>query len=186
MDLEKLKVFYQVAKQGSISGAAGKLKIAQSAVSRSIGLLEEELSTQLFIRPGGAKGVVLTDTGKILRSSAEKIFAIENRTVVAIEDFNQDPSGTLKIITSLGAINFWLIDILPDFIKQHPKLNLILEGYNDIMINLENSDADVVIGPLIANASDLIQEYLMSYQLKIYASYEYLKVFGIPKTPEDL
>lgn len=186
MDLEKLRVFYQVAMQSSISAAAGKLHIAQSAVSRSVSMLEEELRTQLFIRQGGAKGVVLTDTGQILLKSAKKIFDLENLTTVEIEDFNREPAGTLKIVSSLGIINFWLIELLEDFLKHYPKLNLILEGYNDVQISLELSDADVAIGPLISNSPDLIQDYLMYYPLRLYASPKYIDVFGMPKTPQDL
>ncbi|MBN9344353.1 MAG: hypothetical protein BGO76_03020 [Caedibacter sp. 38-128] len=186
MDLEKLRIFYQVAKHGSISAAAAKLRIAQSAVSRSISMLEEELNTQLFIRLGGAKGVIPSDSGQILLNSAKKIFDLENLATIEIEDFNKEPAGTLKIITSLGTINFWLMEILPGFLKQYPKFNFILEGYNDVMIEFEMADADVAIGPLIANTPDLIQEYLMSYPLKLYASHEYIKNFGLPKNVKDL
>lgn len=186
MDLEKLRIFYQVAKHGSISAAATKLRIAQSAVSRSISMLEEELNTQLFIRPGGAKGVIPSDSGQLLLNSAKKIFDLENLATIEIEDFNKEPAGTLKIITSLGTINFWLIEILPEFLKQYPKFNFILEGYNDVMVEFEASDADVAIGPLIANAPDLVQEYLMSYPLKLYASRGYIENFGLPKSAEEL
>jgi DNA-binding transcriptional LysR family regulator len=186
MDLEKLRVFYQVAKHGSISAAAAKLKIAQSAISRSISMLEEELNTQLFIRPGGAKGVIPSDSGQLLLNSAKKIFELENLARIEVEDFNKEPAGTLKIITSLGTINFWLIEILPGFLKQHPKFNFILEGYNDVMIEFEGSDADVAIGPFVTNAPDLLQNYLMSYPLKLYASREYIKNFGLPKSVTEL
>ena len=186
MDLEKLRVFYQVAKRGSISAAATSLKIAQSAISRSIAMLEEELDTQLFIRLGGAKGVIPSDSGQLLLNTAKKIFDLENLATIEIEDFNKEPAGTLKIITSLGTINFWLIEILSDFLKQYPKFNFILEGYNDVMVEFEAADADVAIGPLIANVPDLIQEYLMSYPLKLYASPEYIKNFGLPKSTKDL
>ncbi len=186
MDLEKLKVFYQVAKHGSISGAALNLKIAQSAISRSISLLEEDLNTQLFIRPGGAKGVILTDSGQILFDSSKKILEIENLTTLAIEDYNKEPQGSLKVIASIGNVSVWLVDVLPGFLKLYPKMSFILEGYNDVAINLENSDADVAIAPFIHDASDLIQDYLVSYPLKLYASKEYLKEFGVPRTPQDL
>lgn len=186
MDLEKLKVFYQVVKQGSISAAAQKLRIAQSAVSRSISMLEAEFNTQLFIRPGGAKGVVLTDVGQILFKSAKKILDIENFTTIEIEDYSREPFGTIKIVTSLGLINFWLVDIIKEFTTLHPQLNLILEGYNEVDINFETFDADVVIGPNISQSPELIQYYLMSYQLKMFASEDYLKTFGTPKTVADL
>lgn len=186
MDLEKLKVFYQVVKQGSISAAAQKLRVAQSAVSRSISMLEAEFNTQLFIRPGGAKGVILTDVGQILFTSAKKILDIENFTTVEIEDFNREPFGTLKIVSSLGIINFWFIDLIKDFNGLYPQLNLILEGYNEVDVNFETSDADVLIGPFMPQASELVQQYLMSYPLKMYASKDYLKTFGTPKTLADL
>ena len=59
--LDLYKVFYTVASTGNISHAAKKLFISQPAISKSIGKLEQQLNTKLFLRT--SKGVMLTEEG---------------------------------------------------------------------------------------------------------------------------
>lgn len=71
MDWDKLKAFYTVSQVGSISKASQILHISQSALSRQIQNLESRLKTLLFKRH--KKGVLLTEAGKILFKTAEKV-----------------------------------------------------------------------------------------------------------------
>ena len=72
MDLESLKSFYHVAKEGSFSRAAKVLHVSQPAMSVRIKTLETELGERLFDR--ARQGVALTEAGAVLFESAEKIF----------------------------------------------------------------------------------------------------------------
>lgn len=71
LDVHKLRVLREVAAQGSFSGAAQQLFFSPSAVSQHIAALEEHVGTQLLIR--GARGVRLTDAGKLLVRHADAI-----------------------------------------------------------------------------------------------------------------
>ena len=69
-NLEHYKVFYYVAKTGSLTGAANELSVSQPAVSQAVRQLEEQLGTKLFVR--GSRGIRLTAEGKLLFGYAER------------------------------------------------------------------------------------------------------------------
>jgi len=71
LDWDKLKTFHAAAQTGSLTAAADKLKISQSAVSRQIGALEDYLEMPLFHRH--ARGLTLTEQGHILFKTADEV-----------------------------------------------------------------------------------------------------------------
>ena len=71
MDWDKLKIFHAVAEAGSFTNAKVTLNLSQSAISRQIQSLEEELKTQLFERH--ARGLTLTDNGEYLFKTAHEV-----------------------------------------------------------------------------------------------------------------
>ena len=73
MDWDKLKIFYTVAEASSFTKAATILNLSQSAISRQIQSLEQDLKIQLFERH--ARGLVLTDNGEYLFKSAHEIIS---------------------------------------------------------------------------------------------------------------
>ena len=72
MDWDKLKIFHNVALDLNISEAANKMNISHSSISRQISALERELKVSLFKRH--ARGLTLTEQGKILFKTAHDIF----------------------------------------------------------------------------------------------------------------
>ncbi|HZW46452.1 MAG TPA: LysR family transcriptional regulator, partial [Microvirga sp.] len=73
MDIAQLRTLIHVAELGSLSKAAGRLHIAQPALSRQIRLLEEELGIRLFDRHG--RGMVLTERGRDVLRHAIRVLA---------------------------------------------------------------------------------------------------------------
>ena len=71
MDWDRVRVFHAVAQAGSFTRAAERLGLSQSAISRQIGALEEDLATSLFHRH--ARGLVLTEQGEILLQTADEV-----------------------------------------------------------------------------------------------------------------
>ncbi len=78
MELRVLRYFLTVASEDSITNAANILHITQPTLSRQLMQLEEELGVQLFVR--GKKAITLTEAGMLLRSRAEEIVDLANRT----------------------------------------------------------------------------------------------------------
>ena len=73
MDWDKLKVFHAAAEAGSFTHAGEQLGLSQSAVSRQVSALEQELSVSLFHRH--ARGLILTEQGESLNRTVREVFA---------------------------------------------------------------------------------------------------------------
>src|SRR5205807_4190574 len=73
MDWDKLRIFHAVASAGSFTHAGQSLGLSQSAVSRQVSALEEEIATPLFQRH--ARGLTLTDEGELLYSAVSDVLA---------------------------------------------------------------------------------------------------------------
>ena len=73
MDWDKLKIFHAVTQAGSFTKASDTLNLSQSAISRQIQSLEYELKISLFERH--ARGLVLTDSGHKLYSTANEVIS---------------------------------------------------------------------------------------------------------------
>src|SRR5208282_2368281 len=95
MDLRQLRYFVGIVQAGSLSRAADRLHVAQSAVSHQLARLESELDRQLLTR--GPKGVILTDAGAVLYRHAEAILRrVESAKQAAVGTLNV-PSGRVSI-----------------------------------------------------------------------------------------
>lgn len=180
---DKLRIFYQVAKIGSFSAAAEVLNISQSSLSRKINTLEDHIHTRLFERV--VHGLVLTRQGQILFDAIHQIYAELDQAQISLEEEENEPVGHLRIAATAGFASLHLAPLIPDFIKLYPKIQISIYG-NDIIPNLHSDEVDVAISPYIGSDDSLIQTYLTTFHLKLYASKDYLKRFGIPKKPSDL
>jgi DNA-binding transcriptional LysR family regulator len=183
VDLEKLKVFYMVAKTGKFTQAASALNITQPALTRSIQLLEYSLKTRLFER--SHKGVILTNSGEKLYELAKRI--VDDVAVVEknILESSDEPSGELKVVTTPGMASIWLSDLIPGFLNRYPAINLNIQG---ITTDFEShlSQADIVIRTYISHHTHLIQRKVMNSQHKMWASNDYLDKFKPIKKLTDL
>lgn len=183
MDWDKLKVFHTVALAGSFTKATESLNISQSAVSRQINILEEELGTPLFKRV--ARGVVLTEAGKALSETVLTVFAKLAMTEGAIAELKNYPKGHIQIATSLAFGSMWLAPRLPEFLDQYPEIKIkLLLSDEEVDFNMREADIGITAFP-VENV-DIIQSDPIPYRFRIYASRTYLKQFGRPQKPQDL
>ena len=95
MELRVLRYFLAVAREESISKAAEFLHITQPTLSRQIMDLEEEVGRKLFVR--GGRRMVLTEDGKFLRSRAQEIVSLADRTADALRSTEEQLSGDIRI-----------------------------------------------------------------------------------------
>lgn len=183
LDWDKLRVFYHVAKAKSFNRASQNLNVSQSALSRSIQLLEHLLKVQLFNRV--PRGLVLTKQGEILFEKTKEMFISVEDAKDAILAESAEPKGRLKVASTVALASLWLVENLPGFLKLYPDIELDIIGHDE-NLDVKAREADVAIRPFIDGQPDLIQEYLFSCFLQLYASPEYLKKFGYPSTVHDL
>lgn len=183
MDWDKLKTFYYVAQMGSFTNAANFLNISQSAISRQISELERKISLRVFERH--ARGLVLTQAGQILFQTAKNIFYEIQSAENMIQDTADEPQGVLKIATAAGFIATMLLEYIDEFYEKYPKLNLQIK-FMDTHPDLAFREADIAILTPMPETSSIVQKYLMSFHLKLYASKKYLNKYGTPETVNDL
>ena len=182
-DWDKIKLFYYVAKHGSFTAAAEILNTSQSSLSRSIQSLEYHLRVTLFQRL--SRGLILSKQGEVLFQATEKVFSALSRAEMLMFEEGDDIEGSLKIAMTMSLAMGWVPPHISNFIHLYPKLNVTIIDNNG-QLDFKARDVDVFIGPFIDHAPDLIQEPLVSFHMKLYASQEYLDQYGTPAKPEDL
>ncbi len=183
MDWDKLKVFHAAAEAGSFTHAGEQLGLSQSAVSRQVSALEQELGVALFHRH--ARGLILTEQGELLYRTAHEVFIKLEAARAKLTDSRERPNGELKVTTTPGIGVHWLTPRLGEFIDLYPDIRLTLIT-TDEELDLAMRAADVAIRLRQPTQPDLIQRKLFSVRFHAYASPEYLKHFGTPRTLEDL
>lgn len=122
MDTLLLEAFVSVAETSSFSIAAEQLHLTQSAVSKRIALLEQQLDCRLFDRI--ARTVSLTESGKELLPRARHILRELDATRQAIADLSGSVAGTLKLAISHHIGLRRLPPVLKAFSQQYPKVHL--------------------------------------------------------------
>jgi DNA-binding transcriptional LysR family regulator len=183
MDWDKLKVFHAAAEAGSFTHAGEQLGLSQSAVSRQVSALEQELSVPLFHRH--ARGLILTEQGDLLYRTAHEVFMKLEAARTKLTDSREKPNGELRVNTTQGIGVHWLTPRLGEFCDLYPdiRINLIT---GDEELDLAMREADVAIRLRQPVQPDLIQRKLFSMHFHAYASPEYLKRSGTPHSPQDL
>lgn len=183
MDWDKIRIFYTVAEAGSFTRAGDDLALSQSAVSRQISALERELKAPLFHRH--ARGLILTEQGDILfRAARDMRLRLEN-TRARLEETSERPSGELKVTTTVGLGSLWLIQRLAEFLDTHPEVRVSLILTNE-ELDLAMREADVALRLRRPAQPDLIQRRLFTVHFHVYASADYVKRFGEPKSLDEL
>ena len=183
MDWDKLRIFHAVASAGSFTHAGQMLTLSQSAVSRQISALEEEISTPLFQRH--ARGLTLTDEGELLFTAVSDVLSRLAAAEEALKNIHDSPRGHLKITASHGIGAYWLLPRLKEFLKEFPEVEVHVV-MDDRELDLSQREADLAIRMRAPVQADLIQRKLFTVHYHIYASKDYLAEHGAPKSLEDI
>src|SRR5262245_29998388 len=117
MDWDKLRIFHTVAETGSLTGAGKGLNLSQSAVSRQITTLEEDLGATLFRRH--ARGLVLTEQGLILHEATKDIFSKLSLIKGQLLDTQRLPEGPVTITVPEFIGSSWLAPRLGAFRERY-------------------------------------------------------------------
>ena len=183
MDWDKIRIFYTVAEAGSFTRAGDDLDLSQSAVSRQISALERELKAPLFHRH--ARGLILTEQGDLLFRAARDMRMRLETTRARLVETSERPSGDLKVTATVGLGSIWLAQRIGEFLDLYPDVRVELILTNE-ELDLAMREADVAIRLRRPAQPDLIQRRLFTVHFHAFASKDYIKRFGEPKSPEDL
>jgi DNA-binding transcriptional LysR family regulator len=175
--------FIGVADAGSITGAAERLNVAKSAVSRRLSDLEQHLGVQLFNR--STRHLSLTASGETFYQRASRLLADLEEAEEEISRAHGQLNGKLRIAAPLSFGIMHLQPAVADFMAQHPdvEFDLVLDDRENDLIG-EGFDLGVRLSQL--PDSTLMARKLAPIRSAAVASPEYLAKRGTPEHPADL
>jgi DNA-binding transcriptional LysR family regulator len=181
MDLNEILVFARVVQAGSFSGAARRLDMPKSTVSRKISDLEGRLQARLIQRT--TRRLSLTDAGRTYYEYGARIVADLEEAERAVGNLQETARGRLRVTAPL---NFgFLGSIAADFLARYPEVELELVC-TDRVVNLVEEGFDVAIRARALADSTLIARSLGQVGTLIVAHPDYLQRRGRPRKPKDL
>ena len=183
MDWDKLKIFHAVAEAGNFTKATYILNLSQSAISRQIQSLEQELKTQLFERH--ARGLSLTENGEYLFKTAHEVISKLKDVESTLMDKKNKPSGKLTVTTVVSFGTTWLTPRIQEFMKLNPEIEIELI-FDDKELDLSTRQADIGIWMRRPKQLNYIQKKLIDINYHIYGSAKYLEQYQHPKNLSEL
>lgn len=182
-DWEDVRYFLGAAREKSFNRASRAFGVPQSTVSRRIAKLEAHLGAKLFDRHN--KGMNLTPAGLGFLEQAEKMeqaaFAIDRH----LGGIDGALRGVLKVAATEGLAAWWLTENLVEFQRHHPKITLEILCGNEIA-DLSKREADIAIRLSEPTEPRLVKFRAGTMRFVLCASRDYLRIYGTPKTRDDL
>lgn len=166
MELRQLQYFVKVARKQHVTQAAEELHVAQSAVSRQIHQLEQELGLELFVQKG--RNLHLTPVGKLFLSRVEELLTGLEKAVSEIKEFLDPEVGEI----SLGFPHSLGISLVPsvvaEFRKDHPNVKFRLKQgtYSSLIRDVVRGDVDLAfISPFPEKNDQVSGEIVLTEEL---------------------
>jgi DNA-binding transcriptional LysR family regulator len=181
--LEEMRTFVKVVESGSITGAAERLGIAKSAVSRRLADLEGRLSVQLFRRT--TRTLSLTDTGASFHERCLRILADVEEAELAVSQAHGTLRGRLRVAVPLSFGLRHLGPAIDAFLRDHPQVEFDLD-LNDRQVDLLAEGFDLAVRIAELRDSTLIARRLAPGRMVVCASPAYLARHGTPGSAAEL
>lgn len=180
---DEVRTAYQVARLGTVSGAAEILGVHHATVIRHIDALEARLGVKLFQRH--ARGYNPTEAGHDLLKIAQATEDQFNQLVGRIKGRGDSVTGEL-VITSLSALSTLITPVLTDFQRENRNVTIrFLTG--ERLFRLEYGEAHVAIRAGTApDQPDNVVQPFMNLPMSMVASQSYIEKYGAPENENDL
>lgn len=156
LSLDLLRGFRAAAQHLSFTRAAQELSVTQSAISREIRTLEEQIGQPLFHRV--SRALQLTPAGEELFRAADEALALVDAAAERISG----PGRSLGVTTTSALASLWLVPRLPHFTRLHPGIDVRIAASNEIL-DLEREQLDIAIRFLLPGADIAGGEHLVDY-----------------------
>jgi DNA-binding transcriptional LysR family regulator len=186
IDLRQLEIVKTVADTGSFSAAARQMHVSQSAISRQILLLEEELKEPLFVRLG--RRVRLTLAGETLLQLSQRVLTDVRDTTTAIVEHHNRLRGTIHLAGGMTVCLHVFPSLLKEFRRRHPdvEVKLTTGGTPQLLERLRAGTLDVALLTLPVEGADLIQAPVMREELLLVTPPSHALARQRRIRPEDL
>ena len=186
IEWELYRAFLGVLREGSLSGAARALGVAQPTVGRHVAALEAALGLVLFTR--SQAGLLPTDAAFALRAHAEAMestAAALERTASGLRDGAAGVAGTVRISVSEVVGVEVMPAIVADLGRRYPALKMELVLSNRVH-DLLQREADIAVRMTAPRQEQLVARRVGAIELGLHAAPGYLERRGTPATLEDL
>lgn len=180
---EEMLTFVQVVRAESLTGAARRLDVAVSAVSRRLSLLEQRLQAPLLNR--STRQLTLTETGRSFYHQCEQILADIDAAESQVRQEQHHLSGLLRITAPSTLTNRHLNQAVTAFMQQNPDLRIELD-MDDRQVDLLNEGYDLAIRIGQLQDSSLIARRITSISHIVCAAPAFFEHYPIPKQAQDI
>lgn len=178
-----IRIFVAVAAEGSTLGAARKLGMNQSTVSRRIGALEDALGLKLFERD--VRGYALTPHGTAMLDVTGQMAAAAGNVELRAERLSRDLAGTIRVSGAAMSMNVWGFALMAKFREMHPEVSFDVDT-SEGRVSLERGEADVALRAADEIEGDtLVARKITKIQWGVFGSRDYLLRHGMPRCIED-
>jgi DNA-binding transcriptional LysR family regulator len=183
-DPEALLAFGAIAKAGGVRGAAERLGVPRSTLSRRLLALEAQIGAPLVVRT--ARRFSLTELGERLAGACEDVTRALDAAGAVARSASQEPSGVLRVAVAPVLGEEILPRILAELTAAHPRLSIDARLSPD-KVDLRKGDVDVALrAAVLEDATDLFAVRLGISVSGCYASPGYLDRRGAPSRPSQL
>lgn len=180
LSLDLLRGFRVAARHLSFTRAAQELFVTQSAISREVKTLEEQIGTPLFRR--AHRALQLTRAGEELYRATDDALALLD----AATDRITESRRTLAVTTTTALASLWLVPRLPRFYQLHPGLDVRITASND-KLDLEREQLDIALQPVPRGGDTPNGEHLLDVDIFPVCSPELARDGAHPlRNPADL
>lgn len=180
VNLDLYRVFYTVAKCGSLTRAAEELYISQPAVSQAIKQLEGQLGGKLFNRTH--RGMELSDTGgKQIFATVEQALKLLDDAETKYSELKNTATGVVRICASDTVSTHFLLKYIKEYHEKYPNVNLILENGTsaETIELLKNKKGDIGFVNLPIDDKDInLSNTVMQLHDTFVASDRFSELFG--------
>ena len=180
VDLNLTRAFAAVHETGSFSGAALRLKVPRSSISRAVSSLEAALGAVLFHRT--TRRVVTTEEGKLLFERIAPLLQDLEAALSDVPERDEAPSGTLRVTSAVD-----IGSAVARFSARYPRVRVEMHLTSSVIdLVRDGFDAAVRISPGKLRGSNLMARKLGTLCIGLYASPSYLARRGAPRSAAEL
>ncbi len=181
--IRDLRLFARIYEQGGITAASELLGMTPAVASKRLKNLEAQAGEALFHR--STRRLSPTGAGTALYNFARAIIATADEAEAHLDGGNE-PSGLLRVTTSIAFGRLYLADIVSDFLKRYHKVQIDTQ-FTDKVIDMVDDGIDVAIRISVPiESSSIIMRRLSSGRRILCASRRYIEVHGAPDSPQAL
>ena len=186
LNFHHLFYFWRVARGGHLTRAARELHVSQSAISRQILLLEDELKEPVFLRVG--RRIRITPAGEALLQLSHRVFQDLKDTIAGITDSQESLRGTLRLLGGMTVCLYVFPTLMTELKRQHPEVDLkVMSGSSERCLQqLRAGAGDLALLTLPVDQPDLVTVPVLQEELLLIAAAKHPLSRKRKVLPQDL